>query len=312
VSETWARPIPIPADLDATIVLVRHGESTWIGQHRFQGSSDPPLSPLGERQADLVARRLAEPHASPALPIPDGNAVGCWHSPLGRATAVAERIAAFRPEPLTLRPDQRLREWGQGAWEGVLHSDLAERDADYLGWRRDPVRHHGAGGEDMLVVAGRVSDALADVVAALAATAAAARAADVGHADVRGTAAPTESSGGTRPPGAVRRDDGRPTGESGGVRPEAGLRRSDAPPAGAPHSWPWALVVAHEGAFRVGFLSLFRLPLDRFWQFPYALCSISIIELHAGRPVLRAHNLTGHLAPLGASISGGGGAGPRA
>ena len=28
------------------------------------------------------------------------------------------------------------------------------------------------------------------------------------------------------------------------------------------------------------------------------LCAITVIEFRAGRPVLRAHNLTAHLAPL--------------
>jgi broad specificity phosphatase PhoE len=38
------------------------------------------------------------------------------------------------------------------------------------------------------------------------------------------------------------------------------------------------------------------LPLARFWSFPFALCGISVIEFRGGRPRLRAHNLTDHLA----------------
>ena len=51
---------PIPAGLDATLVLLRHGETTWIAEGRFQGGSDVPLSPLGERQATLAAERIAK------------------------------------------------------------------------------------------------------------------------------------------------------------------------------------------------------------------------------------------------------------
>ena len=65
----------IPPAIDATLVLVRHGESTWIAEDRFQGRRDPPLSPRGERQAALVAARLADPLAAPSLPIPAGPPV---------------------------------------------------------------------------------------------------------------------------------------------------------------------------------------------------------------------------------------------
>ena len=45
-------------------------------------------------------------------------------------------------------------------------------------------------------------------------------------------------------------------------------------------------------------LTLFDLPLERFWMWSMDLCGISVIEFRAGRPVLRAHNLTAHLAAL--------------
>jgi len=61
---------------------------------------------------------------------------------------------------------------------------------------------------------------------------------------------------------------------------------------------PWSIVVGHDGVFKVLLLTLFDLPLDRFWMWSMDLCGISIIELRAGRPVLRAHNLTAHLADL--------------
>ena len=45
-------------------------------------------------------------------------------------------------------------------------------------------------------------------------------------------------------------------------------------------------------------LTLFDLPLERFWMWSFDLCGISVIEIRAGRPVVRAMNLTEHLAPL--------------
>jgi hypothetical protein len=37
------------------------------------------------------------------------------------------------------------------------------------------------------------------------------------------------------------------------------------------------------------------LSLDRFWMWSMDLCGITVVEFRAGRPVLRTHNLTGHL-----------------
>jgi glucosyl-3-phosphoglycerate phosphatase len=39
----------------AELLVVRHGQSTWNVDHRFTGQSDPPLSPLGLRQAHALA-----------------------------------------------------------------------------------------------------------------------------------------------------------------------------------------------------------------------------------------------------------------
>ena len=70
------------------------------------------------------------------------------------------------------------------------------------------------------------------------------------------------------------------------------------PAAASSSANPWSIVVAHDGVFKVALLTLFDLPLERFWLFPFALCGISVVEIAGGRPRLRAHNLTEHLAPL--------------
>ena len=60
---------------------------------------------------------------------------------------------------------------------------------------------------------------------------------------------------------------------------------------------PWTILVGHDGVFKVLLLTLFDLPLEKFWMWSSDLCGISIIEF-AGRPVIRAMNLTEHLASL--------------
>ncbi len=61
---------------------------------------------------------------------------------------------------------------------------------------------------------------------------------------------------------------------------------------------PWTVVVGHDGIFKVLLLTLFDLPLERFWMWSFDLAGICVIEIRGGRPLVRAMNLTEHLAPL--------------
>jgi broad specificity phosphatase PhoE len=81
---------------------------------------------------------------------------------------------------------------------------------------------------------------------------------------------------------------------------------TDAPPAnldmvagyaGSRGTGPWSILVGHDGVFKVTMLTLFDLPLERFWMWSFDLCGIGVVEFRGGRPILRAHNLTDHLAP---------------
>jgi broad specificity phosphatase PhoE len=248
----------VPAGVEATLVLLRHGESTAIVDGRFQGRLDTPLSADGRRQAELAAQRLASPAASPALPIPDRSPVEIVHSPLARAAqtaaAVATAMQAAEPSdmPISLRPDDGFAEIGQGEWEGRPAAEIVERWGPLLdAWHADPTTAWAPGGESLAEVEARVRDGLASLIAPLA-------------------------SSSTPEPRQPSQLVGR----------------------GRIASGPWSLLVAHDGAFKVVYLALFGLPLDRFWTFPFALCGISVVELLDGRARLRAHNLTDHLAPL--------------
>jgi probable phosphoglycerate mutase len=254
---TAPTPALIPDGLDATLVLVRHGESTFIVEDRFQGQAETPLSPTGLRQAGLLARRLAHPHDAPALPVPIGRPLELVHSPLQRTTqtarAIVDAIGASGNGVPIVRPDRGFLEIGQGAWEGLHASEIAGRfGSELAAWRRRPLETWAPGGESLPEVADRVRPALVGLLGHLAEG---------------------------RPPGSPDRSQ------------VAGYH--DPVP-----DQPWSIVVAHDGVFKVTLLTLFDLPLDRFWMWSMDLCGISVIEFRAGRPVLRAHNLTAHLAGL--------------
>lgn len=239
--------------VDGSLVLVRHGESTWIAEHRFQGQSDPPLSPLGERQAALVGARLADPGASPALPLPASLPIGIWHSTLARAASTAGAIAAARGHDVAMHPDGRLMELAQGAWEGLTAAEVnATYGRELAAWRDDPVHSWAPGGESIEEGSRRVRAAIGDVLDALR--------------------------------DAYTLRDGPGDQVLGYGIPSMTL--------------PWAIVTAHDGILRLVLLDLLRVPLERYWGFPYALCAVTIVEISDGRARLRGHNLAEHLAAL--------------
>jgi broad specificity phosphatase PhoE len=196
-------PLPLPRDLEASLVISRHGESTWITEGRFQGAADPPLSVLGEQQAELLAARLKDARRPQALPIPSGPPVAIWHSPLTRTTATAAAIGAALAVPLTPEPD--LREIAQGDWEGRLVGEILTSDGERLRtWRHSPVGHEAPGGERLVDVDVRARRALNRVVAALTEASRAMGAGDPDRAPVIGYGGPPA----TRPWGLIVGHDG--------------------------------------------------------------------------------------------------------
>jgi broad specificity phosphatase PhoE len=268
VSPRQTSSFRVPEEVSATLAFVRHGESTYVAEGRFQGRQDPPLSGLGERQAALVAQRLAERDGGTPLPLPAGAPLAVWHSPLQRAATTARHIAAAQPAAVPLRVSAELTELAQGEWEGLLLAEVKARyPAELAAWRRRPNEAHAPGGESLPAAARRVRRGLSTIIDAFAA-AAPARA---GTSTGAGVAAPLD------------RD------------PVPGYAQS-LPAGTAPE--PWAVIVAHDGIFRLALLALLGMPAARFWSVPFNLCGITVVGLHGGVATLRAHNLSEHLAPL--------------
>ena len=110
---------------ETRLFLVRHGESIWNAEGRWQGQADPPLSPLGERQAEAAVSGVTEPT----------DAV--WTSDLVRAARTAEILAGgLGLDPP--RADARLREREVGEWSGLTRPEIEERWPGYLADRRSP------------------------------------------------------------------------------------------------------------------------------------------------------------------------------
>lgn len=111
------RPTEVPMN---EIYLIRHGETEWNAQGRFQGKLDSALTGTGVKQAEAIGRRLA------GLDLAF-EAFVC--SPLGRTRQTAAIIAASADLPAA-QCDDRLAEVSLGSWDGLTHIDI---DAQWPG-----------------------------------------------------------------------------------------------------------------------------------------------------------------------------------
>lgn len=96
------------------LLLVRHGQSTWNSEGRWQGQADPPLSALGEEQARDAAARLAGFGFSRVVA-----------SDLQRARRTAEILAEALDLPVEVDPG--LREIDVGDWTGLTRVEIEAR-----------------------------------------------------------------------------------------------------------------------------------------------------------------------------------------
>ena len=96
-----------------TVFLIRHGEVEGNSgpEPRFVGWSDKALTPVGEAQAQAVAKRLGSERIE-----------AIYSSDLQRAQHTAERIAG--EHGLNVQPDAALREANYGAWEGLSETEI--------------------------------------------------------------------------------------------------------------------------------------------------------------------------------------------
>jgi broad specificity phosphatase PhoE len=106
---------------------VRHGETDWNRERRWQGQADPPLNERGRGQARELATRL------------DGTVLDAiYASDLARARETAEILAAAKGVSVTVDP--ALREIDVGEWSGLTTAELERRFPDGL-------RRHADGGD---------------------------------------------------------------------------------------------------------------------------------------------------------------------
>ncbi|CAN5712365.1 hypothetical protein BH24ACT4_BH24ACT4_13990 [soil metagenome] len=123
------------------VLIVRHGESTWNADGRWQGQADPPLTARGRDQARAAAESL------PAVDL-------VVTSDLRRAADTAALLAG---PARTVTTDVGLRERDAGAFSGLRRDQIHERHPGLL--PDDPARAAGTEGHGLIAPPGWEPDA---------------------------------------------------------------------------------------------------------------------------------------------------------
>lgn len=134
------------------IILVRHGETTWNIEERYQGQEDTPLSARGLEQGRMLAEGLRQIHIDL-----------CISSPLKRSYETCRLCAD--PHRLEVLTDARLIEINHGAWEGVLAPEVAAKyPEEFKMWHTKPHLVQMPLGENLNDVANRACAAFSEYV----------------------------------------------------------------------------------------------------------------------------------------------------
>jgi broad specificity phosphatase PhoE len=136
-----------------TLVLIRHGQTDWNLEGRWQGQADPPLNERGREQA----RRVAEYQSQFGF-------AALYSSDLRRAMETAQIIGAEMGVEVISEP--RLREVNLGQWQGMLTDDIqAQYPEEFRQWHHEPLAVQPPDGETVHALAARVLEAINEIIA---------------------------------------------------------------------------------------------------------------------------------------------------
>jgi len=142
------------------LLLVRHGETDWNRDGRFQGQIDIPLNENGHRQAAQAGEFLKAVQIDAAVT-----------SSMLRPKETAEGILKHHPQ-VTLETTEQLWEISHGEWEGKLESEIEAGYPGLLGeWQSKPETVQMPGGENLADVWKRAKKGWGSIVAAYSETA---------------------------------------------------------------------------------------------------------------------------------------------
>ena len=135
-----------------TLYIVRHGETDWNRDARYQGQRDIPINDTGRIQA----KRQGQTLRAQSLPL---AAMDFISSPLQRAVETMHIVRTeLGLDPSGFRTDRGLRELNYGHWEGLYAAELPVNDPVGLAEKaRQPFAWRPHGGESYEDLQARVT-----------------------------------------------------------------------------------------------------------------------------------------------------------
>jgi len=135
------------------IILVRHGQTIWNKEGRFQGRLNSPLTKKGELQAKENALKLKKN-------IEDFKNIKIFSSPLGRAKDTAyiicDELGINRDRIIF---DNRIIEFNYGIFEGQKREDMMKR-SEFRDREANKWSYRIENGESYVLVENRVKEFL--------------------------------------------------------------------------------------------------------------------------------------------------------
>jgi len=136
-----------------TIILIRHGQTVWNEEGRFQGRLNSPLTKKGELQAKENAEKLKKN-------IENFENIKIFSSPLGRARDTAHIICdALGINRDRVIFDDRIIEFNYGIFEGQKKEDMMKRQ-EFRDREANKWSYEIENGESYILVQDRVKDFL--------------------------------------------------------------------------------------------------------------------------------------------------------
>lgn len=133
------------------LYLVRHGQTEFSRENRFCGTTDPPLTDVGQAMAAAFAKAYAAT-----------TWAAIYTSPMIRARQTAEPLE--RVAGVTAMVEDGLTEIAYGEWEGLTVDEVKTRWPDaYEYWAEDVASRGAPGGETAFHVAARAMRAVESI-----------------------------------------------------------------------------------------------------------------------------------------------------
>ncbi|MFW6278643.1 MAG: alpha-ribazole phosphatase [Bacillota bacterium] len=139
--------------METELIIIRHGETDWNKQHKYQGQQDIDLNQQGYQQARQTGSYLASRKID-----------ALYSSDLKRAYHTAQKINQY--QELEIQCQKKLREMDFGTWEGLTYQEIKEKNPQLLAeWNRDPAKINPPRGENLQIVQQRAKKCFQEIIA---------------------------------------------------------------------------------------------------------------------------------------------------